>query len=323
MSSLLEVRNLKKYFFLGKGAGKEQNGVVRAVDGISFTVKKCETLGLVGESGCGKSSAGRVILRLLTATAGEILYEGQNIEQLSHRELLPYRRKMQIIFQDQSGSLNPHLTIGNALGEPLRVHRLIYRKEELKAKVEHLLELVGLSPDQMCRYPHELSGGQRQRVALARALALNPQLIVCDEPVSALDVSIQAQIINLLKELQQKCGLTYIFIAHDLRVVKHISDRIAVMYLGKIVELSSKESLYARAKHPYTQALLASIPRLTPSVRRQPLIFSGEPPNPLNPPAGCHFHTRCPYAFARCAWEEPLLQAVDFDHSAACHLLDR
>ncbi|MFW0860517.1 MAG: ABC transporter ATP-binding protein [Dethiobacter sp.] len=323
MSNLLEVRDLKKYYYLGKGAGKEQSGVVRAVDGINLTVKKCETLGLVGESGCGKSSAGRVILCLLPATAGEILYEGQNIEQLSHHQLLPYRRKMQIIFQDQAGSLNPQLTIGNALGEPLLVHRLIREKKELKAKVEHLLELVGLCPDHMCRYPHELSGGQRQRIALARALALNPQLIVCDEPVSALDLSIQAQIINLLKELQQKCGLAYIFIAHDLRVVKHISDRIAVMYLGKIVELADKESLYSRAKHPYTQTLLSSIPRLAPSVPRQPIIFSGDLPSPLCSPAGCHFHTRCPHAFVRCTIEEPLLQTVDFGHMVACHLLDR
>ncbi|MBS4008861.1 MAG: ATP-binding cassette domain-containing protein [Clostridium sp.] len=323
MSSLLEVRDLKKYYYLGKGAATKKSGVIRAVDGINFAVKQCETLGLVGESGCGKSSVGRVILRLLSATAGEILYEGQNIEQLSHHQLLPYRRKMQIIFQDHAGSLNPQLTIGDALGEPLRIHRLINGKKELKAKVAHLLELVGLCPEQMCRYPHELSGGQRQRIALARALALNPRLIVCDEPVSALDVSIQAQVINLLMELQQKCGLAYIFIAHDLRVVKHISDRIAVMYLGKIVELAGKESLYSRAKHPYTQALLASIPRLAPATQRRPLIFSGEPPSPLQPPSGCRFHSRCPYALVRCALEEPLLQTVDIDHAVACHLADR
>ncbi|MBS3885661.1 MAG: ATP-binding cassette domain-containing protein [Dethiobacter sp.] len=323
MSNLLEVRDLKKYYHLGKGVGKEQANVVRAVDGINFAVKKCETLGLVGESGCGKSTAARVILRLLTATAGEILYEGQNIELLSHQQLLPYRRKMQIIFQDQAGSLNPQLTIGSALGEPLRIHRLVIGKKELKAKVEHLLELVGLCSEHMCRYPHELSGGQRQRIALARALALNPQLIVCDEPVSALDVSIQAQIINLLQDLQHKCGLTYIFIAHDLRVVNHISDRIAVMYLGKIVELAGKKALYSGAKHPYTQMLLSSIPRLAPAGQRQRTIFSGELPNPLHPPAGCHFHIRCPHAFVRCTIEEPLMQMIDSDHNVACHLLDK
>lgn len=323
MNNLLEVRDLKKYYYLGKGAGKEQAGVVRAVDGINFTVKKGETLGLVGESGCGKSSTARVILRLLAATAGEILFDGKNIEKLSYDQLLPYRRKMQIVFQDPAGSLNPQLNIGRALGEPLRIHRLINGKNELKAKVEQLLELVGLCPEYISRYPHEVSGGQRQRIALARALALNPQLIVCDEPVSALDVSIQAQIINLLQDLKQKCGLTYIFIAHDLRVVKHISDRIAVMYLGKIVELAGKNTLFSGAKHPYTQALLSSIPLLVPSLQKRRLIFSGELPSPLCPPVGCRFHPRCPHAFVRCAMEEPLLQPVDSGHTVACHLLDR
>lgn len=323
MNNLLEVRDLKKYYYLGKGAGKEQAGVVRAVDGINFTVKKGETLGLVGESGCGKSSTARVILRLLAATAGEILFEGKNIEKLSYDQLLPYRRKMQIVFQDPASSLNPQLNIGRALGEPLRIHRLINGKNELKAKVEQLLELVGLCSEYISRYPHEVSGGQRQRIALARALALNPQLIVCDEPVSALDVSIQAQIINLLQDLKQKCGLTYIFIAHDLRVVKHISDRIAVMYLGKIVELAGKNTLFSGAKHPYTQALLSSIPLLVPSLQKRRLIFSGELPSPLYPPVGCRFHPRCPHAFVRCTMEEPLLQPVDSDHTVACHLLDR
>lgn len=321
MSSLLEVRNLKKYYYLGRGFGKEESGIVRAVDGVGFAIKKGETLGLVGESGSGKSTIGRLVLCLLPATAGEILFEGKNIEKLPHKQLLPFRRKMQIVFQDPGGSLNPQLTIGSALGEPLRVHRLFTGKKELKEKVEHLLELVGLSPEHRHRYPHEFSGGQRQRIALARALALNPQLIVCDEPVSALDVSIQGQIINLLQDVQQKCGLTFLFIAHDLKLVKHISDRIAVMYLGKIVEMSGKNALFATPKHPYTQALLSAIS--TPFVKKVRIVPSGEPPSLLHPPVGCHFRTRCPRAFARCTVEEPLLQMVNSDHTVACHLLDQ
>ncbi|MDW7651116.1 MAG: dipeptide ABC transporter ATP-binding protein [Bacillota bacterium] len=323
MSALLEVRDIKKHFFMGRGSGSEKEGIVRAVDGVSLSVSKGETLGLVGESGCGKSTIGRVILRLLDSTAGEILYDGVNIESLPHKALMPYRRKMQIVFQDPFGSLNPQMNIGHALGEPLRVHRLASGKQELRERVEHLLELVGLCPEHMRRYPHEFSGGQRQRIVMARALALNPELIVCDEPVSALDVSIQAQIINLLENLQEKLGLTYVFIAHDLSVVKHISDRIAVMYLGKIVELADKETLYRDPKHPYTQALLSAIPIPDPGIKKQRIILTGDVPSPLNPPSGCRFRTRCPYAFERCAAEEPATHIVSSGHGAACHLLDQ
>lgn len=317
MGALLEVNNIKKYFDVGG------EGVVRAVDGVTFTVNKGETLGLVGESGCGKSTIGRVILRLLPSTEGQIIYEGKNIEQLNHKELMPIRRKMQIVFQDPFGSLNPQMTIGSALGEPLRVHGIASSKEDLRQRIAELLDTVGLSPEHMHRYPHEFSGGQRQRIVMARAIALNPELLVCDEPVSALDVSIQAQIINLLEDLQQKLGLTYIFIAHDLSVVKHISDRIAVMYLGKIVELADKKTLYENPSHPYTQALLSAIPIPNPKVKKQRIILSGDVPSPMNPPSGCRFRTRCPYCFERCINEEPAMKILGPGHMAACHLLDK
>jgi oligopeptide transport system ATP-binding protein len=320
---LMEVKDLKKYFTVGRGEGSLKSGLVKAVDGVSFTVSQGETLGLVGESGCGKSTVGRTVLRLIPATSGEIKYKGQNIEKLNHKELIPLRREVQIVFQDPFGSLNPQMTIGKALAEPIEVHRLVKDNSELKERVATLLELVGLSPDHMRRYPHEFSGGQRQRIVMARALALEPSLIICDEPVSALDVSIQAQIINLLKDLQNKLGLTYIFIAHDLSVVKHSSDRIAVMYLGKIMEISGKKDLYNSAQHPYTQALLSAIPIPDPTFRKERIILKGDVPSPLNPPSGCRFRTRCPKVFDRCAEEEPVMHIVGPGHSAACHLLEK
>jgi oligopeptide transport system ATP-binding protein len=322
VTALLEVKGLTKYFSAGRGDGSEKAGVVKAVDGVSFSVVKGETLGLVGESGCGKSTVGRTVLRLIPATAGEILYKGRNIENLNHKELMPIRREMQIVFQDPFGSLNPQMTIGSALGEPIHVHKLAMNKKEQNEMVAKVLDLVGLCADHMRRYPHEFSGGQRQRLVLARALVLNPQLVVCDEPVSALDVSIQAQIINLLEDVQQKCNLTYIFIAHDLSVVKHISDRIAVMYLGKIVELADKNTLYDNPQHPYTKALLSAIPIPDPTVKKHRIILSGDVPSPLNPPSGCRFRTRCPYVFARCSEEEPVMKSCGTGHSAACHLLN-
>lgn len=317
---LLEVEDLKKHFPIGRGSGSVRAGLVKAVDGISFTVNKGETLGLVGESGCGKSTAGRVILRLLEPTAGQIKYDGVHLEKASFKELLSFRRRMQIVFQDPYGSLNPRMNIGETLGEPLRVHRMVKNKSELEEKVSYLLELVGLTPSHIRRYPHEFSGGQRQRIVMARALTLDPELIVCDEPVSALDVSIQAQIINLLTDLQKRLGLTYIFIAHDLSVVKHISDRVAVMYLGKIVEISSKEKLYEEPLHPYTKALLSAIPVPDPEVKKERIILEGDVPSPLNPPSGCRFRTRCPRVMERCVVEEPMMKDVARDHSVACHL---
>jgi oligopeptide/dipeptide ABC transporter ATP-binding protein len=319
---LLEVIDIKKYFPVGKESGSAAAGLVKAVDGINFSVYKGETLGLVGESGCGKSTAGRVILRLIEPTAGQIKFNGVNIEKLNFKQLLPYRRKMQIVFQDPYGSLNPRMNIGETLGEPLKVHGLVKNKAEMEKKVSYLLELVGLSPSHRKRYPHEFSGGQRQRIVMARALTLEPELIVCDEPVSALDVSIQAQIINLLKDLQKELGLTYVFIAHDLSVVKHISDRVAVMYLGKIVEISEKNELYDHPLHPYTQALLSAIPIPNPEVKKERVILTGDVPSPINPPSGCRFRTRCPKAMERCAVEEPVVKKIGAEHLVACHLLD-
>ncbi|MCW3489543.1 ABC transporter ATP-binding protein [Dethiobacter alkaliphilus] len=311
MTALLEVKELLKYF---------SPPMLRAVDGVSFTVRKGETLGIVGESGCGKSTLGRVILRLLDPSGGQIFYNGKNITGLNSRQMLPYRKKMQIVFQDPAGALNPKLTIGRALGETLRVHRLAEGKKEVEEKVVSLLSLVGMGSEHLDRYPHQFSGGQRQRIVLARALAVQPEIMVCDEPVSALDVSIQAQIMNLLAELQETLGLSYIFIAHNLNVVKHISDRIAVMYLGKIVELADKQSLFDNPRHPYTQALLSAVPVADPQLRRKRIILSGEVPSPLNPPSGCRFRTRCPHAFERCAREEPILRQTTSNHQTACHL---
>ncbi|HEV8339138.1 MAG TPA: dipeptide ABC transporter ATP-binding protein [bacterium] len=319
---ILDVRNLYKHFPITKGfILQKQVGAVRAVDGVSFTIRQGETLGLVGESGCGKTTTGRVILRLQEPTSGEAYFEGRNIFKLSKEDLRRMRRDMQIIFQDPYSSLNPRMTVGDIVGEPLEIHNLARGKEKLR-RVQELLEIVGLSPYHANRYPHEFSGGQRQRIGIARALAVNPKLIICDEPVSALDVSIQAQVLNLLEELQKEFGLTYLFIAHDLSVVKHISDRIAVMYLGRIVEVAEVDELFVNPQHPYTEALLSAVPIPDPAIRRERIILPGDVPSPVNPPAGCRFHTRCLYAQESCRVNDPEL--VDYwgnGHSVACPIL--
>ncbi len=318
---LLEVRNLRKYYPVTKGfIFQRQVGAVKAVDDISFFIRKGETLGLVGESGCGKTTTGRVILRLQEPTQGEALFEGRDIFKLHKEELRRLRRDMQIIFQDPYSSLNPRMTIGDIIGEPLEIHNLARGKEKVR-RVQELLEVVGLSPYHANRYPHEFSGGQRQRIGIARALAVNPKLIIADEPVSALDVSIQAQVLNLLEELQKEFGLTYLFIAHDLSVVKHISDRIAVMYLGKIVELAETEELFINPQHPYTEALLSAVPIPNPEMRRERIILPGDVPSPINPPAGCRFHTRCLYAQASCRVDPPPFDDVGGGHYLACPIM--
>jgi oligopeptide/dipeptide ABC transporter ATP-binding protein len=318
---LLEVNDLKTHFPVRRGLLGRTIGHVRAVDGITFALGRGKTLGLVGESGCGKTTAGRTILRLIPATEGEVLFEGQRVFDLPEGDLRRLRRHMQIIFQDPYGSLNPRMTIGGIIGEPLRVHGLA-RGRELEDRVAQLLEHVGLSPAYRNRYPHEFSGGQRQRIGIARALALEPRLLVCDEPVSALDVSIQAQILNLLERLQAELGLAYLFIAHDLAVVSHISDDVAVMYLGKIVEKAPSDRLYAKPLHPYTKCLMSAIPKAHPAMARQRIVPRGEVPSAMNPPSGCPFHPRCPWVFERCPTEVPLLlpMADDPDHLVSCHL---
>lgn len=319
--TILEVKNLVKYFPITKGfIFQRQVGAVKAVDDVSFSIRQGETLGLVGESGCGKTTTGRVILRLMEPTAGDASFEGRSIFKLSKEELRRMRRNMQIIFQDPYSSLNPRMTVGDIIGEPLEIHNLARGKEKVR-RVQELLDVVGLSPYHANRYPHEFSGGQRQRIGIARALAVNPKLIICDEPVSALDVSIQAQVLNLLEELQKEFGLTYLFIAHDLSVVKHISDRIAVMYLGRIVEVAPTEELFANPQHPYTEALLSAVPIPDPAMRRQRIVLPGDVPSPINPPKGCRFHTRCNYVQDGCRVNDQPLLDVGAGHHVACEVL--
>ncbi len=320
---LVVVRGLYKYFPIHAGVLSRHVGDVKAVDGIDFTIRRGETLGLVGESGSGKTTAGRVILQLTPATKGEVLFNGRNIVDAPARELRSLRKEMQIIFQDPYASLNPRMTVGDIIREPLAIHG-IARGKAGEARAQELLKLVGLQPYHANRYPHEFSGGQRQRIGIARALAVGPSFIVADEPVSALDVSIQAQVINLMQDLQESLGLTYLFIAHDLSVVRHISTRVAVMYVGKIVEIADRKRLYENPLHPYTQALLSAIPIPDPEVerRRKRIILSGDIPSPVNPPSGCRFHTRCPVAFERCRIEIPEFKEYEPGHRAACHWVD-
>jgi oligopeptide transport system ATP-binding protein len=320
--ALLEVRNLVKHFPIGGGMFTKPAGIVRAIDGVSFAIRKGETLGLVGESGCGKTTTGRCILQLEQPTSGNVVFEGIDMVSLDAAELRAVRRRVQVIFQDPYSSLNPRMTIGQILAEPLKVHGIVPDAAGRERRVRELLTQVGLLPQHARRYPHQLSGGQRQRVGIARALAMEPSLIICDEPVSALDVSIQAQIINLLEELQQRLGLTYLFIAHDLSVVRHISDRVAVMYLGKIVELADRKAIYDEPLHPYTRALLSAVPIPDPKIeaKRERTVLRGEVPSPLNPPSGCVFHPRCPIAIDRCSAEIPPLREIRPGHWAACHL---
>jgi len=317
---LLNVENLKMWFPITQGIVVQRHvGDIKAVDGVSFFIRSGETLGLVGESGCGKSTTGRAILQLYRPTEGDVYFEGENLCQLKGEKLRRMRRKMQMIFQDPYASLNPRMTVGNIIGEPLEVHNILKGKA-LKERVQELLRVVGLNPYFINRYPHEFSGGQRQRIGVARSLAVNPSFIICDEPISALDVSIQAQIINLLEELQEQFGLTYLFIAHDLSVVRHISDRVAVMYLGKIVELTDRDTLYKDPKHPYTQALLSAVPIPDPFIeeKRRRIILEGDVPSPASPPKGCNFNTRCPVVMDICKESEPEFKDIGGEHWVAC-----
>ena len=316
---LLSVKGLIKHFPVKKGLLQRTVGQVHAIDGISFDIAPGETLGLVGESGCGKSTVGKAILGLVTPTAGEITLSGERIEQLSRREMRPHRRQMQVVFQDPYSSLNPRLTIRDIIAEPL-VNYGVGEGKSIATRVEELAGKVGLRPDTLARYPHEFSGGQRQRIGIARALALHPSLIICDEPVSALDVSVQAQVINLLVDLQREFSLAYLFIAHDIAVVEHISHRVAVMYLGKIVEIADRSALFTNPQHPYTEALLSAVPLPDPEATKKRIVLQGDVPSPVNPPTGCRFHTRCPYAFDRCSMEEPELREMSGGRQVACHL---
>ena len=318
MEKLLEVRHLKKYFPVKKGFIKRTVGSVKATDDVTFDIYKGETFGLVGESGCGKTTVGKLILQLHKADSGEILFEGTDLTKLSKSELQKYRKDIQIIFQDPYGSLNAKMKVGTILAEGIKKHKLL-PPDQIQPRVLELLKLVGLHESDVNKYPHEFSGGQRQRIGIARALILNPEFVVCDEAVSALDVSVRAQVLNLMRNMQQKKNLTYLFISHDLSVVRHISDRIAVMYLGSVVEVAEKAQLYSNPMHPYTKALLSAIPLPDVKKKRQRIILEGDVPSAYNPPSGCKFHTRCPYATDRCRQEAPVLQEVEKGHKAACH----
>ena len=317
--SLLEIRDLRKHFPVGEGLFSRNKGAVKAVDGVNLSVEEGETLGLVGESGCGKSTLGRAILRLIEPTSGEVFFQGKNLLAMAQRELRDMRRQMQIIFQDPYASLNPRMRVGDIVGEGLEIHKLAKGKAK-RERVLELLHQVGLREEHYDRYPHEFSGGQRQRIGIARALAVSPKFIVCDEPVSSLDVSIQAQIINLLQELQEKMHLTYLFISHDLRVVEHISHRVAIMYLGKVVEIAKSDTIYQDAKHPYTKALLSAVPIADTSKKKERVVLEGDVPSPVNPPSGCTFHPRCSYREAICDKTEPPLEFGATGHGVACHV---
>lgn len=321
--SLIEIKNLKMYFPIKKGLINKRVDYVKAVDDVSFEIKKGETLGLVGESGCGKTTTGRAIIKLYEPTDGQIIYNGVDITRFNQGKMAPYRRKMQMIFQDPYASLDPRMTVGDIIGESIDIHKLMAGKERTE-RVQYLLERVGLNSEHANRYPHEFSGGQRQRIGIARALAVEPEFIIADEPISALDVSIQAQVVNMLEELQDDLGLTYLFIAHDLSMVKHISTRVGVMYLGKMVEIAESSELYKKPLHPYTQALLSAIPIPDPdqSEAKERIVLEGEIPSPINPPSGCRFRNRCKYATAKCAEQEPELKDIGGGHKVACHLYD-
>lgn len=325
MDNILEVKNLKKYFPIKKGLLLREVGQVKAVDDVSLTVRRGETLGLVGESGCGKSTLGRAIIRLYEPTSGEIKFDGKDFRSIKGQELRKMRKNMQMIFQDPYASLDPRMTIGQIVSQPFEIHGMLPGPERA-ARVKELLQIVGLKASHVGRYPHEFSGGQRQRISIARAVALNPELVIADEPVSALDVSIQAQVLNLMKDLQEKLKLTYVFISHDLSVIEHICDRIAVMYLGKIVEIAPRDELFKNPQHPYTQALIAAIPRVGAGKKKMKKSLEGEVPSPINPPSGCRFHTRCPYKMPICSQELPLLKNYDQDkaaHETACWLFEK